>query len=204
MVRKESIPDFDSWLSALPGKLVRYPAPHIQLFIASCCERQQTNYAAFAEDARWGDPTLLREAGEILWGVNDSLSDTYLKAIARAIAKATPDTEEFHSPLTAAALDAAVSLREGLEFITDPDPRHCINVCTLIRDTIYMTLEQDGLSPATSGFAELLRLAELEIRELLQQESDLQVLAEVDDLDPTFVTSFRLSAAPDGKSNLGI
>ena len=123
MVRKESIPDFDSWLSTLPDRLEGYPAPHIRLFIASCCERQQTNYAAFAEHVGWGDPTLLREAGDILWDVNQSLSDSYLRAIARALARATPSTDEFDSPLAPAAQEAAVSLQEGLDFLTDPDPQ---------------------------------------------------------------------------------
>src|SRR5437868_9375894 len=136
MVSKERIPDFDSWLSELPDKLLPYRAAQIRLFIASCCERQQTNYLAFAEDTNWGDPILLREAGDILWTVNDSLPESYLKAITKALARATPDAEDFDSPLAPAALDAAASLQEGLEFITDPDPQHCIRVCSLIRDTI--------------------------------------------------------------------
>jgi uncharacterized protein YjaG (DUF416 family) len=201
MVRKESIPDFDSWLSTLPDRLEGYPAPHIRLFIASCCERQQTNYAAFADHVGWGDPTLLREAGDILWDVNQSLSDSYLRAITRALARATPSTDEFNSPLAPAAQEAAVSLQEGLDFLTDPDPQHGVTVCALVRDAIYLTVER---SSAPSDFAAFLKTAELEVQELLQQESDLYILSQFRELTTKFVERFRQCAAPQGRSNLGL
>jgi uncharacterized protein YjaG (DUF416 family) len=202
MVRKETIPDFDSWLSELPGKLLRYPAPHIQLFIASLCERQQTNYAAFAQHENWGDPTLLREAGDILWNVNESLSGSYVKAIAKALARATPDTEDFDSPLALAALEAASSLQEGLEFLADPDPQRGVNVCALVREAIYLTVERTSASP--TAFAALLKTAELEVQELLQQESDLYILSQFHELTSKFVERFRQCATPTGRSNLGL
>jgi uncharacterized protein YjaG (DUF416 family) len=203
MVRKESIPDFDSWLSALPDRLDRYPAPHVRLFIASCCERQQTNYAAFAEDANWGDPTLLREAGDILWDVNQSLSGSYLSAIARALGRVTPSTDEFDSPLAPAAQEAAVCLQEGIEFLTDPDPQRGVTVCALVRDAIYLTIERSS-SGLTSDFAAFLRTSELEVQELLQQESDLYILSQFRELTTKFIERFRQCAAPQGRSNLGL
>jgi uncharacterized protein YjaG (DUF416 family) len=202
MVSKERIPDFDSWLSELPDRLLRYPAPHIQLFIASCCERQQTNYAAFAQHVNWGDPTLLREAGNILWAVHDSLSNSYVRAIAKALARATPSTEEFDSPLTPAAQEAAASLQQGLEFLTDPDPLRGVTVCALVRDAIYLTVERTTAS--SSDFAGFLKTAELEIQELLQQESDLYILSQFHELTTKFVDRFRQCAAPQGRSNLGL
>ena len=202
MVSKETIPDFDSWLSQLPNRLVRYPAPHIRLFIASCCERQQTNYAAFAETEHWGDPQLLREAGDILWDVNQSLSDTYLRAIARALARATPSTDDFDSPLAPAAQEAAVSLQEGLEFLSDADPLRGVTVCCLVRDAIYLTVERTAA--ASTEFAAFLKTAELEVQELLQQESDLYILSQFRELTTKFVERFRQCAAPQGRSNLGL
>jgi uncharacterized protein YjaG (DUF416 family) len=202
MVSKESIPDFDSWLSELPDKLLRYPAPHIRLFIASCCERQQTNYAAFAQHVNWGEPTLLREAGDILWDVNQSLSDSYLRAIAKALTRATPDTEEFDSPLAPAAQEAAICLQEGLEFLSDPDPQRGVTVCALVRDAIYLTVERStGSAPA---FAAFLKTAELEVQELLQQESDLYILSQFRELTTKFIERFRQCATPQGRSNLGL
>lgn len=201
MVSKERIPDFDSWLSELPDRLLRYPAPHIQLFIASCCERQQSNYAAFAQHANWGDPTLLREAGDILWAVHDSLSGSYVRAIAKALARATPSDDEFDSPLTTAAQEAAASLQQGLEFLTDPDPQRGVTVCELVRDAIYLTVER---STSSSAFAGFLRTAELEIQELLQQESDLYILSQFNELTSKFIERFRQCAAPQGRSNLGL
>jgi len=201
MVRKESIPDFDSWLSTLPDRLESYPAPHVRLFIASCCERQQTNYAAFAEDVGWGEPTLLREAGDILWDVNHSLSGSYLRAITKALTRATPSTVDFDSPLAPAAQEAAVSLQEGLEFLTDPDPNRGVTVCALVRDAIYLTVER---SAAPTDFAAFLKTSELEVQELLQQESDLYILSQFRELTCTFVERFRQCAAPYGRSNLGL
>jgi uncharacterized protein YjaG (DUF416 family) len=201
MVRKESIPDFDSWLSTLPDRLESYSAPHVRLFIASCCERQQTNYAAFSEDAGWGEPTLLREAGDILWDVNHSLSGSYLRAITKALSRATPSAEDFDSLLTPAAQDAAVSLQEGLEFLTDPDPNRGVTVCGLVRDAIYLTVER---SAAPTDFAAFLKTSELEVQELLQQESDLYILAQFRELTSKFVERFRQCAAPQGRSNLGL
>jgi len=202
MVSKETIPDFDSWLSELPNRLVPFPAPHIRLFIASCCERQQTNYAAFCQHVNWGDPYLLREAGDILWNVNQSLSQSYLRAIAKALTKATPDTDEFDSPLAPAAQEAAVSLQEGLEFLTDADPQRGVTVCALVRDAIYLTVERSAAS--TTDFAAFLKTAELEVQELLQQESDLYILSQFRELTSKFVDRFRQCAAPDGRSNLGL
>ncbi|HKO18598.1 MAG TPA: DUF416 family protein [Acidobacteriaceae bacterium] len=202
MVSKERIPDFDSWLSELPDRLLRYPAPHIQLFIASCCERQQSNYAAFAQHVHWGDPTLLREAGNILWAVHESLSDSYVRAIAKALVRATPAADEFDSPLTPAAQEAAASLQQGLEFLTDPDPQRGVTVCALVRDAIYLTVERSATS--STAFAAFLKTAELEIQELLQQESDLYILSQFHELTTKFIDRFRQCASPQGRSNLGL
>jgi len=165
MLQYRAIIDFDSWLSELPDLLLRYHAPRIRLFIASCCERQQRNYAAFSKEVNWGDPTVLREAGNILWRLDEMPANSYLNAILRELEKVTPDTDDFSSALTSAALDAASSLGEAIGYLIDGDNSHCVTICTLIRDTIYMYLEQ-GDSLTTSERA---------LQELAKQQADLKL-----------------------------
>ena len=192
MVPKGSTIDFDPWLSELPEILLAYDISRVRLFMASCCERQQANYTAFSTEVNWGDSIVLREAGDTLWRLAETPSTPYLNAIIRQLQKVTPDTEDFSSDLTSAALDAAVSMQEAMEYLIDSDTAHCVTICSMVRDTIRMYLEQESF----------LSISELEIRELSKQQADLRTLAELPEFTPSVVDLFRRCSIPNGKSNL--
>jgi len=141
-----------------------------------------------------GHPVVLQEARDILWRLNETPSTTYLNSIQAQLKNATPDTEDFSSALTSAALDAAISLQEAIEYLIDGNTAHCITICGLIRDTIQMYLEQENL----------LTVAELEIKELDKQRADLETLAEIPELTPNLVGLFRRCSIHNGKGNLDL
>jgi hypothetical protein len=201
---KDSILILDHWLDELPERLQELDSPHIRLYIASCCERTQANYAAFARETGWGDPILMREAGDILWRLDESFSDSYLSAFLNRLKNVIPDTEDFSSDFTSAALDSAVSMLEGIEFLIDANPKHATTICGLVRDTIQMAAGPSHDGPAETGFESIFHAVDLEVEELKRQQADLQTLREVLDLTPQFVAHFRRCAIPNGRSNLGL
>ena len=56
--------------------------------------------------------------------------------------KVAPDTEDFTSDYTSAALDAVVALIHSLEYCFDGNVDHGVQVACLCRDTAYMFVSQ--------------------------------------------------------------
>ena len=195
---------FDEWLSDLPYRLRELDSTRVRLFIASCCEREQGNYAAFSLETHWGDPALLREAGNALWRLHQPDSAPYVRALARQLHEVTPDTENFRSLLTSAALDAAISLQEALEYLLDDNVAHCISICSLIRDTIEMYIEKKSDAPPPASVYSLFSSVELITDEINKQVADLRTLKELNEITPALADLFRRCATIGGKTNLGL
>src|SRR5262249_40897978 len=88
-------------------------------FAASCCERLLPNYCAFAAVEKWGNPSLLRETLDGVWtylkGGSQNWYGVRIPRLIRQVHQITPNTEEFSSRFTSAALDAGVSTMLTLE-----------------------------------------------------------------------------------------
>src|SRR5262249_32893673 len=137
---------FDAWLRQLPTKIQELSFVGTLAFATSCCERAVPNYRAFSRAENWGDPKLLTDALEFLWlcvmkGRSAGLTEQ-VTSLVKAVEIVTPETESFKSGLTSAALDAASSIAEALEFSADAATEHIVTICSLSRDTIDLFIQQ--------------------------------------------------------------
>jgi uncharacterized protein YjaG (DUF416 family) len=69
--------------------------------------------------------------------------------------KIIPDTENFESPLTSAALDAAVAVTNALEYCLDNEDKKIDEVATVARDTVDLYIQdRDNLDYQDPNFEE--------------------------------------------------
>jgi len=200
---------FDEWLSHLREKLPSFDFSRNLVFAASCCERSLPNYKAFAKEVHWGDPKVLTEALELVWRLvtikNPADMHSFTNSLLKALDAVTPDTEDdFKSILTSAALDAASSLAEALNYVLDGNIKHIESIASLMRDSIDLFVQyRDKPDYSEKNFEEKIAHDPLMIAELQKQQMDIKALESIQDLTPDFVAFFRQNAMITGKSNLG-
>lgn len=178
-------------------------------FAASCCERSLPNYEAFSTEQRWGDARILREALDLVWRLITKSTPAELNSHSSSLLKAldavTPDTENFKSNLTSAALDAATSLAEALDYVREGTVDHIVTISSLARDTIYLFVQyQEKADHSDKGFEERITNHPLMVGELTKQQTDVSTLESTQALLPEFLERFRQNATDAGRSNLGI
>jgi uncharacterized protein YjaG (DUF416 family) len=101
------------------------------------------NYLIFVQDSGWGDPTVLRKALDLAWlvlGEEHSMRD--VPELIRACEEAAPDTEDFASEFTSAALDAALSTASLVEILERFDIQKAIEISQQAFDTVYMYVDR--------------------------------------------------------------
>jgi uncharacterized protein YjaG (DUF416 family) len=201
---------FDQWLRSLKEELPKLSYAKNLAFAASCCERSLPNYKVFSREEQWGEPAVLIEASELIWRSitipNSVEIRSYAVALLKALEAVVPDTEQgFESMFTSAALDAANSLAETIDYILDGNTSHIESVASLARDTIYLFVHYRGDSDLSRGDVEnQISRDPLNIAEVEKQQSDIKVLKSTDDLTSEFLLAFRGNALASGRSNLGI
>ncbi|WP_454828404.1 DUF416 family protein [Pseudoxanthomonas wuyuanensis] len=113
------------------------------VFMAECCERMLPNYREFSLETGVGDIERLREALSAVWNwiETDKLPTNISELIAECDQQA-PDTSEFSSVYTSAALDAANSIAVTLEALSEATEERAIEVASLARDTVDLFVQQ--------------------------------------------------------------
>jgi len=201
---------FDEWLGLLRKKLPDLGYAKSLAFAASCCERSVPNYKAFARETDWGDPKVLAEALELIWRLvttrNPADFRSYARGLQGALKAITPDTEQdFKSLLTSAALDAANSVAETLDYVRDESIDHIVWVSSFARDTIDLFVQYRNKPDCSDKNVEdQIAHHPLMIAELHKQQADMSTLESIQDLTPHFLALFRSNATAGGKSNLGM
>ena len=199
---------FPEWLSVLRTRLSMLKYQESLAFAASCCERLLPNYKAFAREVRWGNPTGLGQAVDLIWrlaGTESSAADAVIREAVKICDAAAPDTEKFSSVLTSAALDAASSIAETLEFAQDRNVEHLVTVSSLSRDTIDLYIQhRNNLDYSDGQFEDTIARDPLMVAEIEKEQRDLRRLESAQSLTPEFLASFRKEALLAGKSNLGL
>src|ERR1700674_1235890 len=96
----------------LRSQLSALPTLYRVAFAASCCERLVPNYHGFFLMERWGDYSAVVRCLDEIWNhlggatVNEDLHKQLMDACRQAL----PDTDDFTSIFTAAALNAGVAI----------------------------------------------------------------------------------------------
>lgn len=171
---------------------------HKAVFGASCCERLVPNYERFASDVRWGDSSVLRRSLNVVWSAIeentplDLIDATSTNKLIDLCESVTPDTEDFTSRFTSAALDAATSVVELLQFSVDRSLHHIADISTLSFDSVDMYVQ--GLLDidySASDFESRIRAHPLMVKEVTKQMSDLAWLRSHPSVDGELVAFLR-------------
>jgi len=166
------------------------------LFAASCCEQLLPYYRAFMEETGWGDAEALRDALDIVWSVPDRAFDesTVNRAITRC-ESVVPDTEDFSSSYTSAAMEAGNTIAMALEFCLSGDIRLVADIATSTIDSIGM-IEESGEIRVVPPPYDSDGPGSLATAEMSRQRAALDYLSTVERFDRTVVE--HLLGATDG------
>jgi hypothetical protein len=178
----------------IEDRLVRLPERHRIAFAASCCERLLPNYAAFSRMTGWGDVQALRTALDRAWAAlsGDALDEAERRDLIAACDRHSPDTENFTSELTSAALDAAAAVNETLQCLSDPTASRAATVGQFAVDTVHMFLQvQCGLDPQQPDFEVRIFAHPLMVAEIENQLSALDTLSGIERLTAELLQELR-------------
>lgn len=164
---------FTRWLTELPNLLTCIDRWKRILFLAACCERQFGNYVRFHQETGWGNPQTLCNGLQALWNYSGPCNNEMIGMLRSSIEAVTPDTEDFESPYTSAALDASISILESIDYCLDDDLDHCVKVACSCRDTVYMYAQQRRRYGYSDADEVKIYADPLVQRELQAQQSDL-------------------------------
>jgi uncharacterized protein len=207
---ENTIRTFDAWLRLLPTRLQSLGHAKNLAFAASCCARALPNYGAFSRAENWGDPRLLADGLESVWLSATTTSSPSFRhetsSLVKAVDLVTPNTENFKSPLTSAALDAATSIAEALEYSIDGQHSRLVTISSLSRDTIDLFIQRrdDFAFPSRERLQPKVDSHPLMLAELRKQQLDVETLEAAGKPDAEFWTKFRRGAIQDGRSSLGL
>ncbi len=194
---------FIKWLTELPNLLACVDRRKRILFLAACCERQIGNYARFHQETGWGNPLTLCNGLEALWNYSGPSDNEILRGLSCSIEAVTPNTEDFNSPYTSAALDASISILESFDYCLDDDIDHCVKVACSCRDTVYMYAQLRG-GYGYSDADEVKIYADLLVeRELRAQQSDLARIRYLVDRPDLLISVEKHRCGPDSGSLRG-
>jgi len=140
-------------------------------FMASCCERMLPNYLTFSLETGYGDVTHLnRGLAEVWRWIETNQAPCDVDVLIQACEQQGPDTAEFSSIYTSAALDAANSIAATLDALGETTEDQAIEVASLARDTVDLFVQQcNELDPNDSEIER--RIAETP---LMQSELKMQ------------------------------
>jgi len=147
-------------------------------FMAYCCERMLPNYRSFQVDTGYGDVAPMRNALDAVWKwIEDGRAVPDLAVLASACEQQSPDTAEFLSIYTSAALDAATATAATLEALADATAKSVIDVASLARDTIDLFVQEtEGLDPNDANLERRIIEHRLMQSELRTQKESLALL----------------------------
>lgn len=150
-------------------------------FMVQVGERMLPNYSRFSAEAGFGDVSVLRNALDAAWTWIESgqLLDNVAE-LRDACDQQAPNTEQFHSPYTSAALDAANVAAIILDALEQPDEARPVDVASLARDTVDLFIQEHmNLDPNAPGFEETILRHHLMQTELRHQREALEALTKL-------------------------
>src|SRR5436309_2969418 len=115
---------------SLAAGLQGLPDLHRVAFAACCCERMLPNYAAFTIMEGWGQLETLRGYLNDIWAAvaGAKLEAREVEERDSGWESLAPDTEDFHSVFTSAALNAAVAITDTLRCCLGADPESVASI----------------------------------------------------------------------------
>lgn len=152
-------------------------------FVTQVAERMLPNYRRFSDETGFGDVSVLRSALDAAWSYVESGSvPNNLDALREACDQQAPDTVQFKSIYTSAALDAANAAAIILDEVERGGDAQPVDVAMLARDTVDLFVQEiTNLDPNAPNFEERILRHNLMQRELRRQREDLEALKKLPD-----------------------
>jgi len=141
--------DSTRFYERLSKQLTVLPKERLIGFGLDICERLLPDYIGFYQEFNWGNPEILKESIQYIKdSVLNGVDEEQVNQLLTRLEEVLPDTEEFPDPLGTYALNAGCAVFELLEYLTDPEIDHLLNISSVITDTIDFKLSEleTGLS----------------------------------------------------------
>lgn len=184
-------------LNNIKNQLEKLSNKHRLVFAASCCERLIPNYKIFSEEVKWGDYPFLRNCLDVIWKyiLDDEINETDIIELMNDFDLIIPDTEDFESILTSAALDASCAVRQTLECCLKSNLQQLVEIASFAHDTLYMYIQvKESFDYNDPDFSKKIYSNSLMVKEIKKQISDLDYLSKLTQIDTQGINVFRQSS----------
>ena len=185
----------------LEGQLQKLAVWKRVAFMVQTGARMLPNYERFSAETGFGDASVLKRALDAAWTWVESEELPHdLTALREACERQAPNTEQFRSPYTSAALDAANAAAATLDAIVNPGESRSSEVASLARDTVDLFVQELlNLDSNAADFEKAILRHDLMQRELRRQREDLEALMKW--TGPRSTASRELRARADANSS---
>lgn len=149
------------------------------VFSLTCCERMLPNYRSFNHQSGFGSPVILEDALSLAWDwVRYEKLDLNFKKIREQIEEQAPNTEDFSSPFTSAALDAANSIATVFDAIEDFNPDHIRTIVEFATDSVDLWVQRtEGMAANDLELEQKIQSHPLMMKELTEMHNAIEYLA---------------------------
>ena len=152
-------------------------------------ERMIPCFLRFCSENRWSGASLLKGVSSVAWRMIEIGKISPFKLIQVSdLEDIAPDTEDFSSPYTSAALDAVTSAQHLISYISEKNSRYIVSMSRLCRETVDIfiqsnqsDLELEHLSDQFVGSHPLMLL------EIERQKRDMSFLENLSDDEHDFL-----------------
>jgi uncharacterized protein YjaG (DUF416 family) len=174
-------------------------------FMALTGARMLPNYARFFDETGFGDPSVLDRFHQLAWTwVETAFAPDDVPVLISECEVLAPDTEQYHSRYTSAALDAANVTAMILEAIVHPGRVRAIEAAALARDTVDLFIQETlDLNPNAPNFEDFILNHDLMQQELRHQREDLELVMRAPNDRATVGSEMRVGAARITSGSLG-
>jgi len=172
----------------LNARLSALSAPQRLMFAVSCYFAAEQHYRAFANETGWGDAAQMHGWAVQLWNVatgTSALSDRALQDMNARWNTLLPDLDAFSSPLTSAALDAALILTYATDAAASGSVEDASNAgCQSVTLADMLAQEAEKMHPQDPHLEKKILAHPLMQSELQRQAQVLRTLASGGALTP--------------------
>ena len=137
------IMNFQEFNSALKNHIYSLTfAKQLELAVV-LCKKMFFDYHKFYEIHKWGNPDSLTYAINLLEKYHEiPVNADDINKLLLEINSVIPDTNDFGDVNGSYALNASAAVFETLQFITDKNPNHILNISTYYTDTLDFKIQE--------------------------------------------------------------
>jgi uncharacterized protein YjaG (DUF416 family) len=129
----------------IQASLVVLPEKGRILFSVLTCEKLYPLYVAFEKKYNWGNSKVIYDAISLAYQFllgRVVVENTVLEDMLQRIDLITPDIDDFGSPLSSFALNAATSIYSTLRYFLDGNINHITDVLAYTLDTVDLFIQE--------------------------------------------------------------